>query len=356
MSPDPDARPVSVPLRVGIVGCGAITELHHLPAVAAVPDLVPTVLVDTDVARAQRLATAFGVPLATNDLAAAAAQCDLAIVAVPNRFHSPVACELLARGRHVLVEKPMATTVAEADAMLRAATVGRALLAVGLEFRFFPVCELVRGIVESGILGPLGRFDLRLGVVSRWPFASDAFLRRDLTGGGVLVDYGSHLLDLVLWWCGDWVDVAYRDDARGGVESDCELDLVLRSGAVGRVEISRSRNLRNTCILQGALATLEVGLWDPDGEVTLRLAGARQGGAMLVGRGRAEGESRAPGMAEVFAAQLADLRDAIHERRQPRVPGAEGRRSLTLTEACYARREPLVYPWEAAAPDAVAVG
>jgi predicted dehydrogenase len=328
-------------LRVAVVGCGAIAQLQHLPALAASRTAQATVLVDRDLERAQALARRFGVPHAVADVAGIASHADAAVVALPNHLHAPVAIELMGRGLHVLVEKPMAPTVADCDAMIAAAGAARVTLAVGLEFRFFDATSAVRELLDSGLVGRLAGFDLRQGVIPRWPFASDFVLRKETAGGGVLADYGVHVLDLLLCWLGEWSDVSYRDDARGGVEADAELALSFRSGVSGMVEVSRTRNLRNTCRLEGEGRTLEVGVWDPDPEVTLHHAGRD---VRLAGHARRGG--RPLTFADAFTRQLDDFAGAVREGREPRVPGREGRRTIALIEACYARREPLVMPWD----------
>ena len=174
---------------------------------------------------------------------------------------------------------------------------------MGLEFRFFASTELVRDLLRQGLVGELRGFDLRQGVVPRWPFASDFVLRRETAGGGVLADFGSHVLDLLLCWLGDWEQVDYADDARGGLESDCELALTMRGGLAGRVEISRTRDLANVCRFEGERGTLEVGVWDPAPEVTLHLPGSA-----LRLAGRAAGEAAADATFQgAFRRQLADF-------------------------------------------------
>jgi len=130
----------------------------------------------------------------------------------------------------------------------------------------------------------------------------------------------------------------------GGIESDCEMRLTMRSGVGGFVEISRTRNLRNTCVFEGSRATLEVGVWDPDPEIRLLIADRE---VSLAGRARRNGGSAGSGLdfTQAFVRQLDDFAAAIRERREPFVPGREGRRSLELIAACYARRQPLVLPW-----------
>jgi predicted dehydrogenase len=340
-------RPHPSKLRVAVVGCGAVATIHHLPALSLSEHAEAAVLVDADPRRARALAERFGVTDVATDYRDLPGRVDAAIVALPNSLHSPVSCELLRRGVHVLVEKPMAVNVRECDEMIAAAQAGRSVLAVGLDFRFFDSSRWVRDLLRDGLLGEIRRFELHQGVIPRWPFATDFMLRKEMAGGGVLADFGVHVLDLLLWWLGDWSDVEYRDDAMGGVESDCELRLTLRSGVIGTAEISRTRNLRNTCLFEGARASLEVGIWDPDPEIRLstgELAERADREVHLAGRARRQGS---PGidMTDAFIRQLDDFAAAIRERREPFVPGREGRRSLALIAACYARRKPLELPW-----------
>jgi predicted dehydrogenase len=237
----------------------------------------------------------------------------------------------------------MAISAEQCDAMLDAARAGDRTLAVGLQFRLFDSSRLVLELLDRDLLGPLRSFDLRLGVISRWPFRSDFFLRRETAGGGVLVDYGVHLLDLLLFWLGDLGVSHCRHDACGGIESDCEIELRATGGLRGIVEVSRTRNLRNTCILEGERANLEVGIWDPDAPVVLRQS---NGELALVGRARRD--DRPSGGLDfngAFRRSLEDFAVAIREHREPALCGREGRRSVALIEACYAAAEPLALPW-----------
>jgi len=328
-------------VRFALVGCGAVGASHHLPALAACQRAEAVLLVDRDAGRAQALARRWGVPAAAADFHEVVGKAEAAVLALPNHLHAPVAIELLRSGVHVLAEKPMALDTSQCDAMIAAAEEGGARLTVGLQFRFFDSTRLVKELLAAEILGPLDRFDLRLGVISNWPFATGFALSRETAGGGVLVDYGVHLLDLLLFWLGDWAEVRYRDDARGGIESDCELELAMGSGVAGRVEVSRTRNLRNTCRFTGRRATLELGIWDPDPPITLSTGGSQQ---VLSGRALS-GKKAGLDFIGAFRRQLEDLAGAIREGREPAISGREGRRSVALIEACYGVREPLERPW-----------
>jgi predicted dehydrogenase len=336
------------PLRLGVVGCGAVARIHHLPAIATSSRVTVTALADPALERARDLARAHSVPTVVTHHRALVGAVDAAIVAAPNTAHARIAIDLLEAGIHVLVEKPMALRAADCDEMIAAAERSGAVLAVGLDFRFFSSSRFVRELVAAGWLGAIRAFDLRQGLQSRWPSATPSLIGRGLSGGGVLVDFGVHMLDLLLWWLGDVDSVEYFDDAAGGVEADCELHLKLVSGATGVVELSRSRELRNTCTLSGERGSLEVGVWDPDPPICLDLPT----GSRLIGR-VPDALAAAVAFRAAFTRQLDDFVDAIAGRRGPFVPGLEGRRAVALIETCYARRRPLREPWTF--PDVYAV-
>ena len=331
------------PLKLAVVGCGAIAERAHLPAAAGLEGLEVTALVDRDLGRAEELADRFGVRRVADDWARLPERPDAALVALPNHLHAPASLEILRRGVHVLVEKPMALTAADCDEMIRAARRTGARLAVGMVRRFLPEVRTARAILDSGTLGPLVDCQVREGRVYDWPTRTEAAFRRRAAGGGVLVDNGVHALDTLLWWLGEVESLDYRDDAYGGVEADCEIDLRFASGVLGRVELSRTRNLGETARVRGARATLEVDLLG----CAVRLHGAP--GAVAVEVEDVEGVEADP---DIFRAQLSDFARAIREEREPLVPGVEGRRSVALVEACYACRQPLAHPWVAPDPTA----
>ncbi|HWO42614.1 MAG TPA: Gfo/Idh/MocA family oxidoreductase [Candidatus Eisenbacteria bacterium] len=329
-------------IRTAVVGCGAISSISHLPAIARSERLRLEALVDTARERAERLAEVYSVPFVTDDFRALEGRVEAAVIALPNHLHAPVTIELLRRGIHVLVEKPMALSSAECDAMIAAAESSGAVLAVGLEFRFFGAFRFVREVLVTGLLGGVTGFDLRLGLIFNWPVASDYLLHRERAGGGVLIDFGVHTLDLLLWWLGPWKSVAYADDAKGGVEANAEVELELKNGAFGKIELSRTRNLRNTCVITGELGCLQVALWVENPRLSLEV-----GGRKLSLVGRVTEPCAVASFEEAFSSELTDFAEAIRTARPPYVGGAEGRKAIELIETCYRNRRPLKLPWEA---------
>jgi predicted dehydrogenase len=240
----------------------------------------------------------------------------------------------------------MAISTTECDAMIQASERSGARLGVGLLRRFAPTLRYTKDVLESGMLGPIRSVDVREGMVFRWPVKSAAMFSPQC--GGVLADIGTHVLDLLLWWFGDITGVDYWDDAAGGVEADAVLTLEMAGGITGRVELSRTRDLRNSCIICGERGTLEVGT-KTDSTVTLTPA---QGHASLSGRAVTPNQAPPGNLADLFAWQMADFVRAVETRSAPAVPGSEARRSVAVLETCYQRRQPLVFPFEPLALDA----
>jgi predicted dehydrogenase len=333
-------------LRLAIIGCGAVTEFFHLPASKLTDKVEVVLLADAAPARAEQLARRFAIPRITSDYREALGQADAALVAVPNALHAPVAVELLRQGLHVLVEKPMALTPDECDRIIEAAVERRARLGVGLVRRFYAATRYVKQIVESGLLGAVVEFDLREGGVFKWAAASPSLFKRETAGGGVLADIGAHALDLLLWWLGDYESFEYYDDAMGGIEADCELHLRMRNGATGVVELSRTRDLRNTYIIRGEKGSVELECeYDP--QVHLSMNGR---GLALTGRVGSrdahpvEVRNGWP-VLDAFRAQFDDFAAAVLAGREPFVTGYEGRRAVELISACYAAKRPLQLAW-----------
>jgi predicted dehydrogenase len=328
-------------IRLAILGCGAVTELGHLPAIGRLKDARVTLLIDTNAERRERLAGAFNVGHTASSVDGCFDLFDAAIVALPHNLHAPACIQLLAHGKSVLVEKPMALSTADCDAIIGAAAKSGATLAVGLVRRFLWSLPLARSMIEGGLLGRIESFDFREGNIYNWPVASDFFFRRDAAGGGVLVDTGAHTLDSVLYLLGDFAEAEYFDDAEGGVDANCLINLRLKNGISGVVELSRTRRLRNTGIVRGERGSLELGLLGT--QIKLSVANTPY---VLSGLARAATDpAEDQDTSGLLVLQLEDFVQSIQNRRPPVADGAAGRASIRLIETCYRNRAPLVLPW-----------
>jgi predicted dehydrogenase len=265
----------------------------------------------------------------------------LAIVASPPRFHAAHTRAALDRGWHVLCEKPMATTPADCAEMTRAAEAANRVLAVGLYKRFFPSSEFLHELCRGQALGRLLSFDLQEGGPFNWPAASPSFFVRRETPGGVLLDIGVHVLDLLLWWLGDPASFDYADDAMGGLETNAVLKLAYAKGTVGKVHLSRDWATRQRYSFEFEGGTVE---WTVNqaNALTLRLAGlptALQG--TLVNPAGVPAYTNP----QCFIAQLQNVLAAVRGEGDVRVNGRDGERVTRLIEACYASRRLLDQPW-----------
>lgn len=330
-------------LRIAFVGCGAVTERFHLPPVLARQDCQVTALIDRNPARTELLGKLIPAALRAADVSNVLDSFDAAIVAVPHYLHAPVSIELLRAGKSVLVEKPMAISSNECAAMIEAARTGGVSVTVGQMRRFCPAVALTRNLLLAGALGSINRVDVREGAVFGWPVESDFQFRKDKAGGGVLVDTGAHTLDMLIGWFGKVSPLSYRDDARGGVEADCEMELELPGGLPCSVELSRTRNLRNTAIIEGTRGRLEVAFYE--NKVSIHFPGA----AHDVPFDCLPQNRYLPARSmwrHMFDFQIDDWLKSIRCHRPATVSGEEAIKVVQLIEELYSLREPLVYSWE----------
>jgi predicted dehydrogenase len=329
-------------LKLAIIGCGAVTELFHLPASKLVNTIEVVGLADVAEARAKQLAERFAIPRVTNNYREVENFAEAALVALPNALHLPVTIDLLNRGMHVLVEKPMALTACECDAMISAATSSNTKLSIGLVRRFYDSSKYVKQVVDAGVLGKILKFDFREGGIFKWSGASPSMYKKEVVGGGALMDIGVHVLDLLLWWLGDYEMVEYYDDAEGGIEANCELHFRMRTGVNGVVELSRTRDLRNTYIICGEKGSVELeSEFDPLIHLYLRDEAVRLSGRVHDRDNSKRVIANGWSVLRAFAAQFDDFASSVIEHREPFIPGKEGRRAIDLIENCYAAKRPL---------------
>jgi predicted dehydrogenase len=189
-------------IKVGIVGCGFIANRKHLPMLAQHEDVEVVAFCDIIKERAETSAKQFGTADAKvyEDYRQLIARKDIDIVHVctPNSSHSEITVAALQSGKHVMCEKPMAKTSAEAKAMLDAAKASGKKLTIGYQNRFRSDSQFIKGLCDKGELGDiyLGKaFACRRRGVPIW----GVFMNKELQGGGPLIDLGTHALDLTLW-------------------------------------------------------------------------------------------------------------------------------------------------------------
>ena len=191
-------------VRVGVIGAGAIASHVHIPAFQSIPGVEVVAVADPKEGRAAEVARQHGIAHAFQDYRDLLAIGGLDVVSVcsPNAFHAEHSIAALEAGAHVLCEKPMALSTAEAMAMVEAAQRTGKLLMVGMTNRFRPELQALRRYVADGLLGEL--YYIKAGWLRRSgiPGYGSWFTTKRLAGGGCLLDIGVHFLDLALWIAG----------------------------------------------------------------------------------------------------------------------------------------------------------
>lgn len=347
MSPDRETRVV-------VVGCGAVARQSLVPVITGHPRISIAALVDRDLERARSLAQVYGVARAeTNINAIGPGDADAVVLATPPAHHANGTIAALQRGLHVFVEKPMATNLADAEAMVDAADAAQRVLSVGLYRRLLPAARLLQALIESGFLGRPLSVDIEEGGEYRWQLAGLEVLTRKGGGGGVLIDIGTHVLDQMRFVMpGPTSLFRYEDNARGGIETDCVLQFSIdrESGDIPcRVELSRTRQLRNSVRVECENGTFElkradfckVLVWprqtqlaDPlDGQVKpIEMAATWEDQQDMVGY-------------QAFRAEIDDWLDAIATGAAPELSGRSALPTVELIERCYAERQFMPEPW-----------
>ncbi|WP_223691357.1 Gfo/Idh/MocA family protein [Leifsonia poae] len=187
--------------RIGVIGLGTIAT-EHLKAYQRCADAEVVAVCDLDRDRAEAARTRFGVEHSCGTAAELLADPDIDAVSVcvPNDQHAPIALAALAAGKHVLVEKPMAITVADAEALVAASRESGKVLQVGYVRRFSPNALLLKRFIDAGDLGEiyLAKASLLRAAGNPGGWFSD----RSVSGGGPLIDLGVHLIDLCWWLMG----------------------------------------------------------------------------------------------------------------------------------------------------------
>ena len=229
-------RSRETPVRFGIVGCGDVTEVKSGPAFGRVGAAV-SVVMRRDGAKAADYARRHGVPRWTDDARDLifADDVDAVYVATPPSSHAEYVLMAAEAGKPVYVEKPMARTLPEARAMLDACAQANVPLFVAYYRRALPRFERVRALIQQGAIGTPRTVVARLAVPTP-PDRSGWRFDPEVAGGGLLMDLGSHLLDLLDHWLGPITAASGQAVTRtpgGRVEDDVTARLAFASGVHG---------------------------------------------------------------------------------------------------------------------------
>lgn len=225
---------------MALIGAGEVTEHKHLRALQDVPEVRVVALVDPDAQRCARVAAKYGIPQQFVD---AEACIDAGVASVfgilsPPASHRSTGVAALRAGCHVLVEKPLALTLADCDALVAEGATAPGLAMTGFHMRWHRLLVRAREVVRSGALGELE------SIRSTWnsPRGDDIappWKRTRVTGGGAIVELGVHLFDLWRYLLGTEVEEVFAR-ARHGVRDDenATVSAVLANGMLAEASLS----------------------------------------------------------------------------------------------------------------------
>ena len=307
-------------MRVGLIGSGWIQDFHAR-AVLAFPGARLAVVANHRAPSARALAERHGIPEVTTDWRSLVGRGDVdaAVVGTPNALHAEQSIAFLEAGQHVLVEKPMAVSVAECDAMIAAAAAGGASLMVAHNWRFRDEVIAMRDRIAAGELGTVVK--TRGYGVHAGDGPDGWFLDPALSGGGALVDMGVHAIDTARFVLGGPLPerLCAAISTRYG-RYDVDDDGILLVGWSN-----------------GTNSVIESGWWHPHKEgmeADTEVYGT-EGYARIFPR-----EEPSPDYDHcsqpMYTAQMREFLGSIEEGRSPRPSGDDGRVVMEVVERAYA--------------------
>jgi predicted dehydrogenase len=328
-------------IRFGLIGCGRIARRHsellgggHIPqaGLAGVCDIVE--------AKDRRIGERFGVPWFTDmHELMKRVTLDVVVILTESGNHARHAIALAPYGKHVMVEKPMALTLADADEMIRACDAAGVKLFVVKQNRFNIPVRKAREALDRGRLGRLVLGTVRV----RWCrdqsyYDQDAWRGTWALDGGVLANQASHHVDLLEWMMGDVDSVfamASTALARIEAEDTAIVALRFRSGALGLIEATtatRPKDLEGSLSLLGERGVIEIGGFAVNEMKVWSFTQPEPGDEEVV---RAYSVNPPDVYGFGHRAYYEHVVDCLVNNRQQLVDGVEGRKSLELITAIY---------------------
>ncbi|NUN92897.1 MAG: Gfo/Idh/MocA family oxidoreductase [Verrucomicrobiae bacterium] len=235
-------------LRFALIGCGAMGS-HALRSAKSDRRLDLVACADRDASRLKRVQKEYGFPAVGHwrDLLERE-DVDLFYIATPNRTHREIAVEFLRRGRNVLLEKPMAASVADCAAIMRAWRRRRPFFQLGFECRYSIAYLRLKKLVASGALGEIRHYHLLYspGIWFQWLEQKNGWKYRARESGGMVAEKISHYLDLFTWFSGSRIREVHtlfpgNVIRHFEVMDNFHLNFRADSGAVGAISFFFSR-------------------------------------------------------------------------------------------------------------------
>jgi UDP-N-acetyl-2-amino-2-deoxyglucuronate dehydrogenase len=325
-------------LRFGIIGCGRVAP-RHAQSILEIPNADLVAVADEILSRAQNFETKYNAqPYSDYHELLARDDIDVVNVCVPSGLHKQLVLDVIAAGKHVIVEKPIALSTSDANEMIQAAEDADIKLCVILQNRFNAPMQELYDAVKSDKIGKI----LLGNATVRWyrpqSYYEDGWHGTWAMDGGALMNQSIHHIDALQWLVGDVESVfAFTGTQAHQMEAEDTGVVVLRfkNGALGSIEgstITYPQNIEGSVAVFGEKGSLKIGGTALNRKVLWRVDGELENEREIITGDLVDPHS-------VYGSShrlvIEDMIDAIHEDRQPRTHGAEGKRSLALVQAIY---------------------
>ncbi|MCC7128790.1 MAG: Gfo/Idh/MocA family oxidoreductase, partial [Anaerolineae bacterium] len=328
--------------QIGVIGAGSIARKRHLPELLDNPHVRIAAVCDTVLERAEEMTEIYGGKAFSDyrDLLALKGL-DAVIVCATNTTHAEMTIAALQAGKHVLCEKPMATTLPAARAMIEAAEQSGKFLMIAHNQRLAPACVKAGEILQSGKLGKVLTFQTVFGHPGSEYWAIDAgrtwFYERQVAGLGVMSDLGIHKIDLVHWLLDDDFSEAAamagtlnKVNAAGAlidVEDNALCLLRTKRGVMGTVTVSWTYQKEdNSTIFYCEKGVLRI-YAHPDYQLIVDYSNT-EGEYHKVGEIPTNVKQVKSGIVDLFV-------DCLVNNRKPEISGEEGYKALETVMACF---------------------
>ncbi len=192
-------------MKVAIIGCGSIATRAHIPAYMENPEVEIKYFCDIIPERAQEAVQKNGCGIAVTDYRVIVTDPEVEAVSIctPNDMHATISIAMLEAGKHVLCEKPAAINYQRALEMQEAQHKSGKVLNIGVVNRFNTAVNMIKDYITEGKLGEVYHVYVSFRSKRNIPGLGGAFTTKAIAGGGALIDWGVHFLDIVMYCCGD---------------------------------------------------------------------------------------------------------------------------------------------------------
>ncbi len=231
--------------RIAVIGLGTISQNVHLPILTKIPDAEVVAICDVDIGKAQFIARKYNIPHYYKDYKELFDVEDEVVgvdICAPTNFHHDIALAALEAKKHLLVEKPLARNQKETIEIVAASKKNGRKVMVGMNNRFRPDAMILKSFIDGGELGKV--YYAKAGWLKKMSVANPWFMRKEQSGGGVVLDLGIVMFDLTFWMMGypevkEVIAATYRHNSKE-LEDSAIVFIRMKNGSTLTIETSWS--------------------------------------------------------------------------------------------------------------------